>query len=73
MDIATEPLVRYGEVTKGLPGDPDGWKLRDCGNIAHWFDQERLRVSQEGPQLLHNDLLSLARTFRLVSTPEWGS
>ncbi|KAI0482193.1 hypothetical protein GGR56DRAFT_684736 [Xylariaceae sp. FL0804] len=36
------PLVEYGVENKNIPGDPGGWKLKECGNICHWDSEERL-------------------------------
>ncbi|RYO85514.1 hypothetical protein DL766_009124 [Monosporascus sp. MC13-8B] len=35
------PIVRYNVEKKHLPGDPTGWKLKECGNICHWSNQQR--------------------------------
>ncbi|RYP46276.1 hypothetical protein DL768_007495 [Monosporascus sp. mg162] len=35
------PIVRYNVETKHVPGDPTGWKLKECGNICHWSNQQR--------------------------------
>ncbi|KAI0017432.1 hypothetical protein F4780DRAFT_796150 [Xylariomycetidae sp. FL0641] len=35
------PIVQYGKENKNIPGDPTGWKLKDCGNICHWGDAAR--------------------------------
>lgn len=39
-----EPLIRYGVESKSIPGDPTGYKAKECGNIAHWGDRERYEV-----------------------------
>lgn len=39
------PIVKYGVENKNLPGDETGWFLKDCGNICHWGDEDRFRVS----------------------------
>ncbi|RYP32603.1 hypothetical protein DL767_005108 [Monosporascus sp. MG133] len=41
MDAPRAPIIQYGVENKTIPGDPKGWKLKDCGNIAHWNDSER--------------------------------
>lgn len=41
----TEPIIRYGVENKNIPGDPKGWKMKDCGNVAHWDDSQRYDVS----------------------------
>ncbi|RYP73842.1 hypothetical protein DL769_004143 [Monosporascus sp. CRB-8-3] len=41
MDAPRAPIIQYGAENKNIPGDPKGWKLKDCGNIAHWNDSER--------------------------------
>ncbi|RYP05507.1 hypothetical protein DL764_003767 [Monosporascus ibericus] len=41
MDAHRAPIIQYGVENKTIPGNPKGWKLKDCGNIAHWNDSER--------------------------------
>lgn len=41
---AEVPIVRYGKENKKIPGDPEGWKMKDCGNIAHWTSQTHYDV-----------------------------
>jgi hypothetical protein len=38
------PFIRYGVENKKIPGDSTGWKMKECGNIAHWGDIERYNV-----------------------------
>ncbi|RYO79680.1 hypothetical protein DL766_006706 [Monosporascus sp. MC13-8B] len=40
---AAVPIVRYGVENKYIPGDPTGWKMKDCGNICHWTGRDRYR------------------------------
>jgi hypothetical protein len=37
-------IVRYGEENKNIPGDPGGWKMKDCGNICHWSSKHHYMV-----------------------------
>ncbi|KAI1075634.1 hypothetical protein F5B20DRAFT_558846 [Whalleya microplaca] len=41
MDLAKIPIVQYNVENKNIPGDPTGWKMKDCGNIAHWNHDDR--------------------------------
>ncbi|KAK8066589.1 hypothetical protein PG997_013336 [Apiospora hydei] len=47
-----EPLIRYHEERKIIPGDPYGWKLPGCGNISHW---EEARRYDEYPKFTDKD------------------
>ncbi|KAK7966495.1 uncharacterized protein PG986_000772 [Apiospora aurea] len=47
-----EPLIRYHEERKSIPGDPYGWKLPGCGNISHW---EEARRYDEYPKFTDRD------------------
>ncbi|KAK7911276.1 hypothetical protein PG985_013757 [Apiospora marii] len=47
-----EPIIRYHEERKVIPGDPYGWKLPGCGNISHW---EEARRYNEYPKFTDRD------------------
>ncbi|KAK8040878.1 hypothetical protein PG994_013885 [Apiospora phragmitis] len=49
-----EPIVRYHDERKIIPGDPYGWKLPGCGNISHWEESRRY---DEYPKLTDRDFL----------------
>ncbi|KAI1085746.1 hypothetical protein F5B20DRAFT_16302 [Whalleya microplaca] len=43
MDQPKVPIVQYGVENKNIPGDPTGWKMKDCGNVCHWSDSDRYK------------------------------
>lgn len=47
-------MVQYGQENKNIPGDPGGWKMKDCGNICHWSSKEHYMVTidQAAPPLM---------------------
>ncbi|RYP66766.1 hypothetical protein DL769_005942 [Monosporascus sp. CRB-8-3] len=61
------PIVRYGVENKKIPGDPTGWKMKDCGNICHWTGRDRYRsyprFSAADFQQREDDRIKAVETF----------
>ncbi|KAH9898988.1 hypothetical protein F4778DRAFT_181082 [Xylariomycetidae sp. FL2044] len=67
MATTKTPIVQYGIENKNIPGDPKGWKMKECGNICHWGDYDRFddfpRFGETDFEMSNDPRISAIRHF----------